>query len=65
MVEMKAINGNWIKLDRTMYNYFIRENGMGPGPYDIRVTDIFDSVIIKNGIESVEGGIIEGSSQFP
>jgi expansin (peptidoglycan-binding protein) len=64
-VEMKNENGQWEMLHREMYNYFIYDTGMGQGPYDIRLTDVFGQQVQDENIEFVEGGIVQGYCQFP
>lgn len=56
---------NWIDVQRVEYNYFIKTNGMGPGPYTFRVTDYFGNTIVDSGIPHIENGTVTGSSQFP
>lgn len=38
-VEVRAPGGGWRRLARADYNYWIAEQGMGPGPFTIRVRD--------------------------
>jgi hypothetical protein len=38
---------------------------MGPGPYDFRVTDWYDNVLIDIAIPFVEDGTFSGVEQFP
>ena len=64
-VEMLSAEGNWILLIRASYNYFIQSSGMGPGPYTIRVTDIFGQTVTDTNINFLPGGIVEAVSQFP
>lgn len=58
-------SGNYKKMDRANYNFFLEEAGMGPGPYGFRVTDIYGNMLEDVGIELVEAGEVEGSGQFP
>ena len=57
--------GTWVEVPRTDYNYFVEDQGMGPGPYHFRVTDIFGQSVEDDGIAFVEGGVVDGKSQFP
>jgi expansin (peptidoglycan-binding protein) len=59
------VAGEYHEVARTDYNYFVQDSGMGPGPYDFRVTDIYGNVLEDSGIEPVENGSIEGTGQFP
>ncbi len=52
-------------LERAEYNYFIDPSGMGPGPYTLRVTDIYGNVLTDSGIALVPNGEVAGSGQFP
>lgn len=64
-VEYRTAAGAWKTLARQEYNYFIDDQGMGPGPYTLRVTDIYGHVITDNNIPLTVGGIVAGSAQFP
>ena len=56
----------WIAVARTDYNYFVQTNpGMGPGPYQFRVTDVYGNVLIDSDIPHSENGSVDGSTQFP
>ncbi len=56
----------WITVPRTDYNYFVQTDpGMGPGPYQFRVTDSYGNVLVDGGIPFVEDGSIDGAGQFP
>jgi expansin (peptidoglycan-binding protein) len=63
--EYRTAQGVWKTVGRQSYNYFVEPAGMGPGPYSFRVTDIFGSVLVDNGIPHVENGNVTGSGQFP
>lgn len=59
-------SGGWVSVPRTSYNYFVQTNpGMGPGPYQLRVTDHYGNVLIDAGIPHVENGTVPGAGQFP
>ncbi len=56
----------WIPVTRTNYNYFVQTDpGMGPGPYDFRVTDIYGNVLTDGNIPHIENGTVDGAAQFP
>ncbi|MEZ4294400.1 MAG: expansin EXLX1 family cellulose-binding protein [Polyangiaceae bacterium] len=57
-------DGTWIAVERTSYNYFVEPDGMGPGPYHFRITDVTGQVLEDEGIEFEEGGVKSGKSQF-
>ncbi len=64
--EYRDAGGEWISVPRTRWNYFVQVSpGMGPGPYDVRVTDIFGHVLIDRGVPLMPGGTVEGGGQFP
>ncbi len=52
-------------LERVSYNYFLDPTGMGPGPYTLRVTDIYGNTLTDSGIALVPNGEVPGSGQFP
>ncbi|MCB0185180.1 MAG: Expansin-YoaJ, partial [Caldilineaceae bacterium] len=56
----------WVNVARTEYNYFVQTNpGMGPGPYQFRVTDHYGNVLVDQDITHVENGTVQGRAQFP
>jgi expansin len=63
-LEYRAGNGQWVKLLRMDYNYFVGQN-MGPGPYTLRVTDSYGNVLNDSGIPLVPEGEYAGQAQFP
>lgn len=54
------------ELPRTSYNYFLKKDGLGSGPFIFRVTDIFGhqltDTVAPDGLDSVE---VPGNAQFP
>jgi expansin (peptidoglycan-binding protein) len=64
-VEYRLQNGSFQQLPREMWNYFVATNGMGPGPYTFRVTDILGNVLVDHNIPHIENGSVSGSAQFP
>jgi expansin len=63
--EYRDGGGNWVPVARTDYNYFVEANGMGPGPYAFRVTDVYGNALTDEGIGFVEAGEVPGAGQFP
>ncbi len=60
------VDGQWVIVPRLMYNYFVVEYpGMGPGPYDFRITDMYGHVIEENNIPLLVTTEINGKNQFP
>src|SRR6185436_2787165 len=49
-VEYLDATGKFKAVPRTDYNYFVASNGMGPGPYTLRVTDSYGNVLTNTGI---------------
>ncbi|HEY8378947.1 MAG TPA: expansin EXLX1 family cellulose-binding protein, partial [Nannocystis sp.] len=64
-LAFKNENGEWQDVPRVEYNYFVAEQGMGPGPYAFRVTDAEGNVLEDSGIPFVEAGDAPGAGQFP
>jgi expansin len=58
-------NGAWETLTRTDYNYFLDESGLGAGPYDFRVTDVYGNVLEDPAIPFGEAQTFDGAGQFP
>jgi expansin len=58
-------DGQYVAVNRLDYNYFVADAGMGPGPYDFRVTDVEGNVLEDKGIPFKEAGDEPGASQFP
>jgi expansin (peptidoglycan-binding protein) len=48
-VEVKS-GGGFVKLARQDYNYWLKANGAGPGPYTLRITDVAGHVATVSGI---------------
>lgn len=63
--EFRDDSGSWVEVPREEWNFFIWSSGMGPGPYRFRVTDVHGHTLTDSGIEHMEGGEVEGASQFP
>ncbi len=57
-------SGEFVELPRRQYNYF-ESDSMGAGPFTFRLTDIYGSVIIDEGIPLTPDEIQQGHVQFP
>jgi len=57
--------GAFTPLGREMYNYFIAPSGMGAGPYDIQITDVFGQTLTANGVALSITTEIDLGRQFP
>lgn len=64
-LEYRDGMGQWKAVQRLDYNYFVEDAGMGPGPYDFRVTDVAGNVLEDAGVPFVEAGDASGAGQFP
>ncbi|QQR89785.1 MAG: hypothetical protein IPJ88_16655 [Myxococcales bacterium] len=64
-LEAKQADGSYQELPRYDYNYFVAEQGLGDGPYEFRVTDIYGSQITEAGIALGDNVERTGSTQFP
>jgi len=49
-VAARQAGGGWRKAKRQPDNYWVIDGGLGPGPYDIRVTDIHGNEAVATGI---------------
>jgi expansin len=64
--EYRTSGGQWVTVPRVSYNYFVQQNpGMGVGPYQFRVTDMYSNTLIDSGIPFIENGTVNGAAQFP
>jgi expansin (peptidoglycan-binding protein) len=63
--EFQNETGAFTELPRTTYNYFLKSNGLGAGPFIFRVTDIFGhqltDTVAPSDLDSIE---VEGKTQF-
>ena len=55
----------YVDVPRQKYNYFLKDNGMGPGPHQFRITDSYGNEIVEENIPFTLETEIEGKSQFP
>jgi len=63
--RLSAQGGAWTTVARTDYNYFVKQDGMGPGPYDFRLTDVNKQVVVVPNVPLQTGVEIETGKQFP
>ncbi|WP_051466377.1 expansin EXLX1 family cellulose-binding protein [Pseudofrankia saprophytica] len=40
------VNGSWVALGREMWNYFVAPQGLGPGPFTVRITDLYGEQLV-------------------
>lgn len=57
--------GAFVSVARESYNYFVAADGMGPGPYTFRVTDVHGESVVERGIALRVGQEVSGSQQLP
>jgi expansin (peptidoglycan-binding protein) len=62
-VEAK-VNGAWIPLARTDYNFFVYDPGLGQGPYELRVTSSEGKTVEDMGIPFAPGTTVSGTGQL-
>ncbi|MEF3273531.1 MAG: hypothetical protein K6356_03890 [Chloroflexus sp.] len=74
-LEYLTPQGQWVQLNRTQYNYFIREcncvNGE-LGPFTFRITDLYGNILTEtvqfntlSRATTSPGELVHGSGQFP
>jgi expansin (peptidoglycan-binding protein) len=57
--------GGWATVGREEYNYFVAPEGLGDGPYDLRVTDVYGHTIAETGVVPGDGIEVTGTGQLP
>lgn len=57
--------GELVALPRLSYNYFVAENGVGPGPLTLRVTDVHGATLTDSGVPWGDDVDRDGADQFP
>jgi len=63
-VEYK-IRATYYPLARSTYNYWIASQGMGTGPFTLRMTDDLGQTVEQTGIPLAPGKVFRGEAQFP
>jgi expansin (peptidoglycan-binding protein) len=58
------VGGRWVALARQEYNYFVADKGLGPGPFDVRLTDSFGEQVVTPGITPVADRVFTTAQQF-
>lgn len=64
-LEARGASGAYQAIARADYNFFVEANGLGPGPYTLRVTDTRGQAIEDTGIAVGDNVTRTGSVQFP
>ena len=55
----------FIPIKRENYNYFVAPEGVGAEPFDLRVTDVYEQVVIDEGLVVGDGIVVEGAANSP
>jgi len=63
-VEYK-MGGTYLPLTRSTYNYWIAPQGMGAGPFTLRLTDELGQTVQQSGIPLTPDSVFRGQAQFP
>jgi hypothetical protein len=63
-VEYK-VRGTYYPLTRSTYNYWIASQGMGTGPFTLRMTDGLGQTVEQAGIPLTPENVFRGEAQFP
>jgi expansin len=66
-VEICIPPGDWISMPRQTYNFFVLAGGVNakPGPYTIRVTDIFGQQLVDSNVALIAEQVVDGKTNFP
>ena len=66
-VEICIPPGDFLPMPRQTYNFFKLAGGVGalPGPYTIRVTDIFGRQLVDSNVALVAEQVFDGKANFP
>jgi len=64
-LEARLVGGDWTPIARENYNYFVQADGLGEGPFDLRVTDVHGEAIENIDIVPDENVTVAGDGQFP
>jgi expansin (peptidoglycan-binding protein) len=62
---LDSASGQFKAIPRLSYNYFVQSSGLGPGPYTLRVTDIYGHMLVDSGVPALDNAGWNGSGQFP
>lgn len=63
-LEAKDPSGTFRSIERLEYNYFVQSDGLGPGPYTLRVTDDHGHSVEDNDVALGDNVTREGNSQL-
>ena len=57
------VNGSWVALGREEWNYFVAPHGLGPGPFTVRITDVYGQQLVHT-VNLAPATIQTTNSQF-
>jgi expansin (peptidoglycan-binding protein) len=60
-----AAGGGYQAVAREQYNYFVAPDGLGDGPYDLRVTDVYGDAVEELAVPPGDATLVEGTVQLP
>lgn len=64
-LEARRAGGEYARLRRQTYNYFVDSGGLGGEPIDLRITDRLGNVVEEHGIEPGDAVVRTGEGQLP
>jgi expansin len=64
-VSWRGADGSFTPVEREDYNFFVVHDGMGPGPYTLRIEDVYGHAIVDEQVPLRAGGDVEGNAQLP
>lgn len=62
---LPAGSSNWIRVERTDYNYFVHPSEIASGPLQVRVTALGGATLVDTLPEPQGGLVVTGTAQFP
>ena len=62
--EVRNSSGDFVTISRQTHNMYFM-SGMGPGPFDFRITDVYGNELVEEGIPLSPGSVVHGTGQFP
>jgi len=57
------VNGSWVALGREMWNFFVAPQGLGSGPFTVRITDVYGEQLV-NTINLAPSTVQTTNTQF-
>jgi expansin (peptidoglycan-binding protein) len=64
-LEWKSGAGAYASVNRADYNYFVVDQGVGPGPYSVRITSSTGAILEDAMPVVVASSTVDGAAQFP